>query len=87
MTITDNPTVDNGVNVEALLGARDAFGQMPEAAQFQWRASTRWVNGTHTRTTVTDFFGEMAIFQREKRMATVRARGEVRVLTVDRPRW
>jgi len=32
----------------------------------------------------TDFFGEMAIFEREKRMATVRALGEVRVLTVDR---
>jgi CRP/FNR family cyclic AMP-dependent transcriptional regulator len=31
-----------------------------------------------------DFFGEMAIFEREKRSATVRAKGEVRVLTVDK---
>lgn len=31
-----------------------------------------------------DFFGEMAIFEREKRSATVRARGQVRVLTVDK---
>ncbi len=31
-----------------------------------------------------DFFGEMAIFNREIRMATVRALGEVRVLSVDR---
>lgn len=31
-----------------------------------------------------DFFGEMAIFEREKRSATVRAHGEVRVLTVDK---
>jgi len=31
-----------------------------------------------------DFFGEMAIFEREKRMATVRAMGDVRVLTVDK---
>jgi len=30
-----------------------------------------------------DFFGEMAIFEREVRSATVRALGEVRVLTVD----
>jgi CRP-like cAMP-binding protein len=30
-----------------------------------------------------DFFGEMAIFEREVRSATVRARGTVRVLTVD----
>jgi CRP-like cAMP-binding protein len=31
-----------------------------------------------------DFFGEMAIFEREVRSATVRARGDARVLTVDR---
>ena len=31
-----------------------------------------------------DFFGEMAIFERETRSATVRALGNVRLLTVDR---
>jgi CRP/FNR family cyclic AMP-dependent transcriptional regulator len=31
-----------------------------------------------------DFFGEMAIFEQETRSATVRALGEVRLLTVDR---
>jgi CRP/FNR family cyclic AMP-dependent transcriptional regulator len=31
-----------------------------------------------------DFFGEMAIFERKRRSATVRALGEVRVLSVDR---
>jgi CRP-like cAMP-binding protein len=31
-----------------------------------------------------DFFGEMAIFERETRSATVRALGKVRLLTVDR---
>ncbi|MBI3950947.1 MAG: cyclic nucleotide-binding domain-containing protein [Acidobacteria bacterium] len=31
-----------------------------------------------------DFFGEMAIVEREARSATVRALGEVRVLTVDK---
>jgi CRP/FNR family cyclic AMP-dependent transcriptional regulator len=31
-----------------------------------------------------DFFGEMALFDREVRSATVRAHGEARVLTVDR---
>lgn len=31
-----------------------------------------------------DFFGEMAIFEREVRSATVRARGEARVMTVDK---
>jgi CRP-like cAMP-binding protein len=31
-----------------------------------------------------DFIGEMAIFEREERMATVRALGRARVLTVDK---
>jgi CRP/FNR family cyclic AMP-dependent transcriptional regulator len=31
-----------------------------------------------------DFFGEMAIFEHEVRMATVRASGEARVLTIDK---
>ena len=49
--------VDNGVNVEALLGARAALTEAPEAAQFQWRASCEWQRGTHARTTVNQFFG------------------------------
>jgi CRP/FNR family cyclic AMP-dependent transcriptional regulator len=31
-----------------------------------------------------DFFGEMAIFEREVRSATVRALGEVRAITIDK---
>jgi CRP/FNR family transcriptional regulator len=31
-----------------------------------------------------DFFGEMALFDREVRSATVRARGEARILTIDK---
>ena len=31
-----------------------------------------------------DFFGEMAIFERETRSATVRAMGEVRAITIDK---
>lgn len=56
MTIAEN-TADNGVNVGALLEARVAMTEAPEAAQFTWRASCDWVNGTHSRTTVDDYFG------------------------------
>ena len=49
--------VDNGVNVEALLGAREAFADAPEIAQFQWRSTVSWVNGTHSRSDVETFFG------------------------------
>ena len=62
MTITntpaaDTPAADNGVNVEALLGAREAMTATPAAAAFVWKASAEWVNGTHTRTSVENFFG------------------------------
>ena len=50
-------TVDNGVNVGALLDAREALTEMPAAAQFTWRAASEWQNGTHTRSTVSKFFG------------------------------
>ena len=56
MTITDNP-VDNGVNVQALLDARSALSDAPEAAEFTWRASCTWRNGTHSRSTVDGFTG------------------------------
>jgi uncharacterized OsmC-like protein len=57
MTITDQPTVDNGVNVQALLDARAALTEAPEAAAFEWRASCEWVSGTHSRTTIEGFSG------------------------------
>lgn len=50
-------TVDNGVNVQALLDARDALTEAPQAAQFTWRATTQWVHGTHSRSDVQGFFG------------------------------
>ena len=56
MTITNRP-VDNGVNVQALLDARDALSAAPEAAQFTWRASCTWRNGTHSQSAVTGFTG------------------------------
>jgi uncharacterized OsmC-like protein len=56
MTATEIP-VDNGVNVEALLGVRTALSGTPEIAQFQWRSTVSWVNGTHSRSDVETFYG------------------------------
>jgi uncharacterized OsmC-like protein len=56
MTDTANP-VDNGVNTEALLGAREALSGAPEAAEFTWTANCSWVNGTYSETTVHGFSG------------------------------
>jgi len=56
MTMLETP-VDNGVNVEALLGAREALSQAPEAAKFVWRGTTEWKRGTHSETSFEGFFG------------------------------
>ncbi len=54
---TTEKSVDNGVNVQALLDAREALTAAPEAAKFTWRATCKWVNGTHSRSTIKGFFG------------------------------
>jgi uncharacterized OsmC-like protein len=54
---TTHSAVDNGVNVEALLGVREALADSPEIAQFHWRTRVSWVSGTHSRSSVDTFFG------------------------------
>ena len=50
-------SVNNGVNVQALLDAREALKGAPGATQFTWKASCKWVNGTHSQAKVQGFFG------------------------------
>lgn len=50
-------SVDNGVNVAALLGAKKALSDNPAAARFKWRATSEWLKGTHSRATVDGFHG------------------------------
>ena len=52
-----NPPVNNGVNVQALLDARTALTAAPGGAQFKWRATCSWKNGTHSHSKVEGFFG------------------------------
>ena len=49
--------VDNGVNVEALLGAREALTETPEGAKFTWRAKCDWVHGPYSKTSIEGYFG------------------------------
>jgi uncharacterized OsmC-like protein len=50
-------SVNNGVNVQALLDAREVLKGAPEAAKFTWRASCKWENGTYSTAKVQGFFG------------------------------
>jgi uncharacterized OsmC-like protein len=49
--------VANGVNVQALLEAREVLRGAPEAAQFTWRASSKWQDGVHSTTRIQNYFG------------------------------
>ena len=50
-------SVNNGVNVQALLDAREALKGAPQATKFTWRASCKWNNGTHSVTRLQGFHG------------------------------
>jgi uncharacterized OsmC-like protein len=47
----------NGVDTATLFSTLDAVKQAPAAAQFQFRAHSEWVEGTHSRSRISDFFG------------------------------
>lgn len=55
-TTATRPPV-NGVDVPTLFATIDAVRSQPEAAAFQFRATNRWIEGTHSRTTIHEFFG------------------------------
>jgi uncharacterized OsmC-like protein len=55
--MTTQSPIDNGVNVQALLDARNALADAPAGAKFKWQATSEWVNGTHSQTTIANFFG------------------------------
>ena len=50
-------TINNGVNVQALLDAREALKGAPDAAKFTWRATCKWQSGTYSKANVLGFFG------------------------------
>jgi uncharacterized OsmC-like protein len=56
MSTTDVPT-RNGVDTARLFATLDAVKDNPEIAKFQFRATNRWVSGTHNRSTIHDFYG------------------------------
>lgn len=56
-TTTSTRQPINGVDVPTFFATIDAVRQHPEAAQFQFRAHNAWVEGTHSRGIVEDYFG------------------------------
>ena len=58
MTTIDNP-VRNGVDTAALFATIDAVKGNTDIAKFQFRASNKWVSGTHNESTIHGFYGAM----------------------------
>ena len=54
---TNEGVIDNGVNTEALIGARGAFAETPEAAAFTFRSTCNWVDGTESINSINGYFG------------------------------
>ena len=49
----------NGVNVDQLFGTIEQIKGNPEIAQFKFQANNTWIDGTHNRATVKDFYGAL----------------------------
>lgn len=47
----------NGVDVPTLFATLDAVKEQPEAARFTFRAVNEWLRGTHSRTTISGYYG------------------------------
>lgn len=47
----------NGVDTPTLFATINAVKGQPELAKFQFRASNRWISGTHNRTTINGYYG------------------------------
>ena len=52
--VTD--TIRNGVDTEKLFATLDLITAQPELARFQFRASNRWIDGSHNRSTIKGFY-------------------------------
>ena len=53
-TVTD--TIRNGVDTERMFGTLDLIKVQPELAKFQFRATNRWIDGSHNRSTIKGFY-------------------------------
>jgi uncharacterized OsmC-like protein len=57
-TTADNP-IRNGVDTATLFATLDAVKGNNDIAKFQFRATNRWVSGTHNQSTIHGFYGAM----------------------------
>ena len=58
MTITTSTSpIRNGIDTAQVYGTLDVLKAQPEAARFEFRVRNRWIDGTHSRSTIQGFWG------------------------------
>ena len=55
----DRFKIINGINADQLLQTIDLVKENPALAQFKFRTQSTWINGTHNRAMVKDFYGAL----------------------------
>jgi uncharacterized OsmC-like protein len=56
-TITSSTPIRNGIDTAQVYGTLDVLKAQPEAARFEFRVRNRWIDGTHSRSTIHGFWG------------------------------
>ena len=56
-TITSTAPIRNGIDTAQVYGTLDVLKAQPEAARFEFRVRNRWIDGTHSRSTIHGFWG------------------------------
>jgi uncharacterized OsmC-like protein len=56
-TTASAPPVRNGIDTAQVYGTLDVLKAQPEAARFEFRVRNQWIDGTHSRSTIHDFWG------------------------------
>src|SRR4051794_29656634 len=56
-TITSSTPIRNGIDTAQVYGTLDVLKAQPEAARFEFRVRNRWIDGTHSRSSIHGFWG------------------------------
>ena len=56
-TITSSTPIRNGIDTAQVYGTLDVLRAQPEVARFEFRVRNRWIDGTHSRSTIHGFWG------------------------------
>jgi uncharacterized OsmC-like protein len=56
-TTSTTAPIRNGIDTAQVYGTLDVLKAQPEAARMEFRVRNRWIDGTHSRSTIQDFWG------------------------------